>query len=82
MQTVLSAPDVAAALTLALVGAGLVQLPTHVCKGAIEEGRLVRLLAKQEPPRVPVHVTWAEGSHPAQALVDLFASLAHRGTPR
>lgn len=66
-------PDAATALSLAISGAGVAQLPRHVCADAIGRGALTVLLAGHEPKPAPVTAEETSGSPLAAALVDALA---------
>lgn len=51
-----------AGLQLAIGGAGIAVLPSHVCDEAVVSGQLVRLLAPIEPPRNQLHLVWRAGT--------------------
>lgn len=68
--TAFAVPDAETALTLAIAGAGVAQLPRHLCADAIERGALTVLLASHEPKPVPVSAESAPASPLAAALVD------------
>ncbi len=63
-----------AAIQAALLGFGVTRLMSYQIAGHLAAGRLQRVLAKFEPPPLPIHVLYREGRH-APAKVRSFVDL-------
>ena len=69
----LAATTADAAIAAALAGLGITRALSYQVADALRDGRLVRLLAKHEPPEVPVHLVYpAQGRLPmkCRAFID------------
>ena len=62
----------------ALEGFGLVYLPEDLVKAAIQEGRLVRVLADWCPPRPGYHLYYPSRRQPSPAFALVVDALRHR----
>ena len=62
----------------ALEGIGLAYLPEELVEGAIEQGRLVRVLADWCPPRPGYHLYYPSRRQPSPAFTLVVDALRHR----
>lgn len=71
--------DFECACEAAIEGVGVAQVPSIVCRQAVEEGRLVALAVEGRAPRsVPVHALYPSRQHlplKVRRFVDLLAAM-------
>jgi DNA-binding transcriptional LysR family regulator len=63
-------------LMLAIAGAGITALPSHVCAEAFERGELVRLLELEQPPRNQLYLAWRAGALRRESIAGAHARIA------
>lgn len=66
-------------LMLAMAGAGVTVLPSHVAQEALDRKQLVRLLDLDHPPRNQLYLAWRAGALRREALASAHARLIEAG---
>jgi DNA-binding transcriptional LysR family regulator len=70
----LSVPDANAALAAALAGLGIAMIPDYVAASGIADGRLIRLLERQQPAPARISAFFDDdASRPVREVVDALA---------
>jgi DNA-binding transcriptional LysR family regulator len=77
-RQVLVVNDLELLCAAAISGLGLARLPRMVCDDALADGRLVRVLADDAPPRTPIHAVFPSRAYlPARVRLFLDLLAAH-----